>query len=142
MLHSRVIECKEAGAPAVGAGAVDVDHDENERRRPKRIVVCASCGHEVAKVDDRIDVAGRHQHTCVNPAGYVYRIACYRHAAGCIGEGGWSDHYTWFAGTFWQLSCCGRCGIHLGWGFSGDDADFHGLISDRIEEGDADLGSS
>ncbi len=138
MLQTPVTECKEAGAPAAGASAADVDHDEDKRDRPERVVVCASCGHRVAKVDDRVEIAGRHRHTCVNPAGYVYRIACYRRAAGCIGEGSWSDYYTWFAGYFWQLTCCGRCGIHLGWGFSGEGDDFHGLITDRIAERDAD----
>jgi hypothetical protein len=142
MLQARVTECKEAGAPAVGAGAIEVDHDEATGRRPEQVVVCASCGHRVAKVDDRIEVAGRHLHICVNPAGYVYRIACYRRAGGTIGEGAWSDHYTWFAGTFWQLSCCGGCGVHLGWGFTGDGDDFHGLISDRIAQRDGDLGQS
>ncbi len=142
MLPIPVTHFKKASAPADRTGAAEVDHDQEEGQRPERVVVCASCGHPVAKVADRIEMDGRHRHTCVNPASYVYRIGCYRRAAGCIGEGSWSDLYTWFAGTFWQLACCARCGIHLGWAFTGEREDFHGLIVDRIVEQDANPGGS
>lgn len=113
-----------------GGGAPDAD----TRSAPERIVVCESCRHRLARAADRIEVSGRHEHTCVNPAGHVYRIACFRTASGCVGEGGWTDYHTWFAGYFWQIALCGRCGIHLGWAFSGEGADFHGLIVNRILE--------
>jgi hypothetical protein len=119
-------------APEKGDSAPNVDERSAD---PERVVVCSSCTHTLAKVTDRLDVAGRHLHTCVNPAGYVYRIACYRRAAGVIGTGSFSDHHSWFAGYSWQIACCGRCSVHLGWAFSGEGEDFYGLIANRIDEG-------
>ncbi len=108
--------------------------------RPKdeaaAIVICASCGHRLADAAAAIEVDGRHRHTCVNPAGIVFRIACYQSAPGCAGEGAPSDYFSWFAGYFWQVLCCGRCRSHLGWAFTGagERGDFAGLIVDRIAE--------
>jgi hypothetical protein len=103
----------------------------------RRIVSCRSCRHQLADCDAAIEIDGRHHHTCVNPAGIVYRIACYREAPGCAAEGAASEYYSWFAGYAWQIFVCGRCRLHLGWGFVGDGerrGDFVGLIRDRIEE--------
>jgi len=123
---------RKAGEPAGAAPDVDVVDETDDE--PHRIVVCAACGEHVADADARIEVSGRHQHTCVNPAGYVYRIGCFSSARGCVGQGEWSDYYAWFDGYYWQIACCGRCSIHIGWAFTGEGADFHGLILDRIEE--------
>jgi hypothetical protein len=115
-----------------GGGAPDAE----QRAAPRRILVCSACQHRVADADDRIEISGRHEHTCVNPAGYVYRIACFRIAEGCVGQGEWTDHHTWFAGYFWQIAMCRQCGMHLGWAFTGDQHEFHGLIVNRITEGE------
>ena len=94
----------------------------------------------VTTADARVSRAGRHQHTCINPSGYVYRIACFRTAPGCVGAGAWSTFYSWFRGYAWQIACCGACSMHLGWAFEPDDPaedapPFWGLIVDRITEG-------
>jgi hypothetical protein len=105
----------------------------------RRVVVCAACDHLVARVADRIEVAGREHHTCVNPAGFVYHIACYRHAPGCGGHGPFVPEHSWFAGYSWQIRTCLGCSTHLGWAFVSDDssaAPFHGLIRDRVRERD------
>lgn len=106
--------------------------------------MCRFCHHGIARTDAAIEVDGRHRHTCVNPAGIVYRIACYREASGCVPEGRPSDYYSWFAGYAWQIFCCARCRTHLGWGFLGggvgappDRDDFAGLIEERIMEADS-----
>jgi hypothetical protein len=96
-----------------------------------------NCRHQLARSTDRIEVAGRHLHTCVNPHGYVYRIALYQAADGALGVGEWSDLHSWFAGTFWQVVCCRACSIHIGWIFTGEGGDFHGLIANRVEESSA-----
>jgi hypothetical protein len=115
------------------AGGAAVD----ERARSERVVACESCEHSLARVDERIEVSGSHQHTCVNPAGYVFRIACFRRAPGCAGRGGFSEEHSWFAGHAWQIAVCGRCDLHLGWAFRGEEGGFHGLIATRIVERDA-----
>ena len=78
--------------------------------------------------------AGRHRHTCVNPAGYVYRIECFRDAPGCIGVGQFSPEWSWFADHLWQVVCCTNCSVHLGWAFQSDDGIFYGLIASRLGE--------
>jgi hypothetical protein len=108
--------------------------DADSATKEQRIVVCAACGHHVADVDARITIAGSHEHTCVNPAAIIYRIACYQRAPGCVGHGERSDHFSWFAGYVWQIRLCGRCHAHLGWSFDGSDPPFVGLIVDRVEE--------
>jgi hypothetical protein len=107
--------------------------DEEERqRKPRKAVRCSSCGHRVAADDERLAVAGQHRHTCVNPAGVVYRIACFRKAAGCKGQGSFVAEHSWFAGYGWQVALCGNCLVHIGWAFRGDAEGFHGLIEDRL----------
>jgi hypothetical protein len=101
--------------------------------------VCAACAHPVTTESARIERAGRHVHTCVNPARYVYRIGCFRRAPGCVGVGRWSGEHSWFVGYQWQVACCGACSMHLGWAFEPEAAGsaaepFWGLIVDRLRE--------
>ena len=91
-----------------------------------------SCGHRVAHAEAKIAVSGQHEHTCVNPAGIVYRIACFRSAPGCKAQGDLVAEHSWFAGYAWQIALCGNCLLHLGWAFRGTGEGFHGLIVDRI----------
>ncbi len=120
------------GAGASGSPAEDAA-DASETQ-PKRAIVCAACGHSITDTDARPAHAGRHHHTCVNPAGIVYRIGCFRSAPGCVGVGEWSTYWSWFEGYAWQVSCCQGCSIHLGWGFQGDGGPFFGLILERLDE--------
>ena len=122
-------------APADAHASSERPHETSETAA---IVICANCRHRLADASAAIEVDGRHRHTCVNPGGIVYRIACYGSAPGCTGVGPRSDFFSWFAGYFWQVLGCARCGVHLGWAFSGprDRADFAGLIVDRIAESD------
>jgi len=95
------------------------------------------CGHPITELAHRIEMAGRHAHTCVNPAGFVFHIGCFAAAPGCVAVGSWSSEYAWFAGYAWQVACCGRCSMHLGWAFAPErspqsERTFHGLIVDRL----------
>jgi len=95
-------------------------------------VRCAACRHEVTRVSARIDVDGQHEHTRMNPAGFVYRIVCYRAAPGCALRGEPSTEWSWFPGSAWQIAACAACQAHLGWGFGGEAGSFFGLIAERI----------
>lgn len=103
-------------------------------------VRCRACGHLVTRVSARMEVGGVHEHERMNPAGFLYRIGCFRVAPGCVGVGGTSTHFTWFPGCAWRVAICGGCFEHLGWSFSGEGRSFYGLILERLaedEEGDA-----
>jgi len=127
--HKLRKEATELDAPA----SAPVDHQQ----RPERRLVCAACGHPITSDDARIDVAGQHRHTCVNPAGVVFRIGCFRPAAGMADRGPLVAEHSWFPGYRWQIGVCARCQTHLGWGFRGRDREpFWGLILERLVEQD------
>ena len=117
--------------------ADDVADGPSAAEEPPLSLRCVSCRAPVTTPEQRTEIAGRHNHTCLNPAGVVYRIGCYDDAPGCAGSGGFSHDDSWFAGYAWQIGCCRRCATHLGWLFR-SDADkpgFAGLIVERLVEG-------
>jgi hypothetical protein len=103
-----------------------------------RRIVCRTCGSTVTSTRARVEVAGAHEHTKRNPAGFVFRIGCFRDAPGCAPWGDACAEHTWFAGYSWRIALCRGCGVHLGWAFEGPGDPFHGLVLARIrveEEG-------
>jgi hypothetical protein len=109
-------------------------------------VRCRACTHVAAHRSDAIAVADAHERTFRNPAGWSFRVACYRRAPGCAPSGEPTTDHTWYDGFAWQLLHCGRCGGHLGWWFTATGTDaatgtatgttdgggFAGLIATRI----------
>jgi len=93
---------------------------------------CANCGYAITTESEKIEVQGSHQHVCTNPEQITFRIGCFSHAAGCRQIGPVTAEHSWFAGHRWQVSLCHRCGIHLGWRFTGTGAAFYGLILMRL----------
>jgi hypothetical protein len=122
-----VLECKtgEGGVAAPGAapaaGALDAE----------RAVLCAACGHRVTSAAARSEVGGRHQHTAVNPHGFVFHFGCWSSAPGALGVSEPSPEWSWFPGHTWQIAVCAGCQAHLGWRFRGEHH-FWGLIVDRL----------
>jgi hypothetical protein len=105
--------------------------------QPATPLVCAACAHPITRADARIAVDGAHEHTEVNPTGWVYRFGCFTDAPGCRADGVPSKQATWFAGHWWYRQACAGCGEHLGWLFFSDAPDsesFYGLILDRLVE--------
>ena len=101
--------------------------------KEKRSLICKACGHDITSDEERISINGQHVHTRINPAGFEYTFACFRHAPGCRQLGATSYEHTWFAGHCWQIAVCAGCGEHLGWLFRNGDV-FYGLIKDRLAE--------
>jgi hypothetical protein len=99
-----------------------------------RGLVCAACLSTVSHPSQRIPVQGQHEHTFVNPAGFVYRIGCFATASGACPFGVPSEEHTWFAGYAWRMAVCGGCGEHLGWLFEGSGPSFWGLILEKLRE--------
>jgi len=103
-----------------------------------RNLYCFVCGEAVTRIDKRISVQGTHQHTCTNPAGYVYKIGCFEEAEGCQQAGEPTEEFTWFAGYTWRFAFCGSCRTHLGWIYEGGTKApevFFGLILNRLVSG-------
>lgn len=98
------------------------------------VLACAGCLRPVTNAAARIAVAGAHEHTFANPAGFQYRIGCFAQATGCEARGEPSTYWTWFPGYSWQVEHCATCGEHLGWLFRTGAHAFHGFVLDRLVE--------
>ena len=91
-------------------------------------LVCAACGHRISDDDHRIEMSGAHEHTFVNPGGFVHHIGCFNAAPGCIHLGPVESAFSWFPGWTWQVAACARCRAHVGWIYRNAGEQFHGLI--------------
>jgi hypothetical protein len=99
----------------------------------ERPLVCAACGLHITDEDQRIDMAGAHEHTFVNPGGFVHHIGCFATAPGCIHLGPAESAFSWFPGWAWQVAACAQCRAHLGWIYrDAGDGQFHGLITNAL----------
>ena len=95
-------------------------------------LVCRFCRHVISSEAERVVINGSSSHTMFNPAGIVYQLGCFRSAPGCVVRGETTDEFTWFAGYRWSLALCGRCQVHMGWYFQGEDSSFFGLIEPNL----------
>ena len=95
-------------------------------------LVCAACEHRITTVDARVERGGAHEHTFVNPGGFVHHVGCYAIAPGCVHIGAPDPAFSWFPGWTWQIAECGRCRIHLGWIFRCAGEQFHALLVGRL----------
>lgn len=111
---------------------------EAVKPRKKRMLVCAGCNNPITDDSQRIDRRGTHEHSFFNPHGIVFIIGCFAQAEGCTGVGENSSEFSWFPGYLWRVSCCRNCGSHLGWRFSNGVDSFHGLILDKLADGEMD----
>ncbi|MCB9642798.1 MAG: hypothetical protein H6728_06940 [Myxococcales bacterium] len=106
---------------------------EKERKlsSPKRLC-CVHCMQPITTEEARIEIGGQHTHIFTNPAGFVYRLGCFREAEGLQKDGPPCHDATWFAGYAWQILRCASCGIHLGWLYIAPSDAFFGLILPRL----------
>lgn len=115
-----------------------LDREKDRRSSPKPVddrtdrdergLVCVVCGHHITDDDHRIEMAGAHEHTFVNPGGFVHHIGCFNAAPGCIYLGPTEIAFSWFPGWTWQIAACARCRAHVGWIYRNHGEQFHGLI--------------
>jgi hypothetical protein len=110
----------------------DEKTEEERTLQEERTLRCSSCGHRVTTERERISVMDAHQHTFVNPGGYVFHIGCFRNAPGCLEAGFSTEENTWFLGYSWSYALCEGCFAHLGWFYVSAEESFFGLILDRL----------
>jgi hypothetical protein len=102
---------------------------------PGRALVCSACGRRITTPAARIEVGGSHEHDCVNPHGWRWRIGCFAAAEGLVPEGAPESTWSWFPGFTWQIERCAACGQLMGWHYrSGTEPAFHGLILAHLRE--------
>src|SRR2546426_4678052 len=92
--------------------------------------LCAWCLERVANENDRFSCGGQSEFSFKNPAGVLFHIVTFTQTIGCRQAGVPTLEHTWFSGHAWSYCACGRCGIHLGWFYSGP-SEFVGLIRNR-----------
>jgi hypothetical protein len=93
--------------------------------------LCAWCLNRVANERDRFHSDGQSEFSFKNPEGIRFRIITFSRTIGCRETGAPTLEHTWFPGHAWSYAVCDRCGMHLGWFYTGLN-DFVGLIRDRI----------
>ena len=103
-----------------------------KKEEGERALRCLKCGWEITTDRQRISIQDGHEHTFVNPGGYVYHIGCFREAPGCLESGEGSLEHTWFKGYAWRFAVCSSCLTHLGWSYGSDPDKFFGLILDSL----------
>ena len=96
-------------------------------------LLCAACELRITSRDLRVERGGAHEHTFVNPGGFVHHIACFAAATGCSYRGDPETAFSWFPGWSWQIAECSRCGAHLGWLFRCAGEQFHGLLVGKLK---------
>ncbi len=89
---------------------------------------CAVCDHKITERALRIEMAGGHEHTFVNPHGIAFVIGCFAAAPGCVYLGTTEQAFSWFPGWTWQVAACRQCRTHVGWIYRLAGQQFHGLI--------------
>lgn len=97
-----------------------------------RDLLCATCRTRITHDDHRIEVAGAHEHTFVNPGGFVHHVGCFALAVNLSYVGAPDTAFSWFPGFSWQIAACRACGTHLGWLFRCAGDQFHGLLVDKL----------
>ncbi len=101
--------------------AAEVSHGE------EGVLRCRACGAVATRAAFRTSADGGHRHTFCNPHGRVFEIGLFSAAEGVAVVGPPSDEFSWFPGHVWRIALCARCGVHLGWLFSGSQRRFFGL---------------
>jgi len=102
-----------------------------EHKKATPMLRCIGCRVIITSPDEAIEIAGNHYHTCTNPHGFSYTIACFAQAPGVRTETAPVHEHSWFPGYTWQITVCQACRLHLGWRFSGA-SEFFGLILNRL----------
>lgn len=121
--------------PAADRPTIAPARGRNAAPRDPRELLCRTCRSRITHEDHRIEVNGAHEHTFVNPGGFVHRIGCFA-VATHLGEVGQPDpSFSWFPGFTWQIVVCKSCRTHLGWLYRCAGERFSGLLLDQLVPG-------
>jgi hypothetical protein len=124
---AHVLEARPGQAQPPASETTPRAHDEDTTGDDDALV-CTACEHVITSQDLREERGGAHEHTFVNPGGFVHHIGCFAAAPGCAYTGLTETAFSWFPGWTWQVAVCGRCRQHIGWIFRCAGEQFHGLL--------------
>ncbi|MBS2036362.1 hypothetical protein JST97_15335 [bacterium] len=110
---------------------VEAAPQESTEPREQSVILCRECNQVVTRPEAAIQVAGKHEHTFRNPAGYSFHVLCFSEASGALETGQSTTEACWFAGCAWSFAICLHCHQHLGWWYQGATR-FIGLIATRV----------
>lgn len=98
--------------------------------------LCLNCSKKITTDKDRFLYNDQSEFQFTNPDGYIFNIITFNAADGCREQGKPTAEFTWFPGHSWSFALCSRCGLHLGWKYTGKFS-FYGLIRARLIKGGA-----
>ena len=102
------------------------------KAKQEKAIICAACNAIITAPEEGISLSGSHDYWFTNPAGFRFHVGCFARAPGCCGLGESTHENSWFTGYAWVVAVCSKCGLHLGWKFSGRSDRFYGLILNRL----------
>ncbi|MBI5165051.1 MAG: hypothetical protein HY985_14260 [Magnetospirillum sp.] len=117
--------------------ALSIDIDSSLAEKGDSVAYyCIRCGQFVTRTSWALRMGGDHEHVLFNPAGVIFRVACFADAPGVVAVGSASGQFTWFRGYLWRVALCRGCDTHLGWMYEGTGAPavFFGLIRTLLVE--------
>lgn len=117
--------------------ATDLVTDSHVHERSGGVAYyCARCGTLMTRGSLGIRMNGDHEHVVFNPAGMMFRVACFKDAPGAVAVGNVSDQFSWFRGFTWRIALCKTCDAQMGWMYEGAGAPavFFGLIRAMLVE--------
>lgn len=98
--------------------------------------LCLKCNKKITEDKERFLYYNKSEFEFKNPDGFIFNIMTFKTADGCRDEGKPTLDFTWFEKYSWCFAICSRCGLHLGWKYSGTFS-FYGLIKARLIKGAA-----
>lgn len=125
---------KQSGEQADGTTTKAVGEQDEGLHRKKPNLLCRACSNPITSRDERVELAGAHNHTFANPGGHIFIIGCFRAAGGCISASAETMDFTWFESYAWSMVACRVCMEHLGWRYRSEKDMFYGLILDKLIE--------
>lgn len=108
--------------------------DAEDETGEAKALVCSVCAQRITDEALRTERSGAHEHTFVNPGGFVHRVRCFAAASGVAERGEPSRAFSWFPGYTWQILHCSRCDVHIGWLYRAPGDVFYGLVAERLVE--------
>lgn len=97
--------------------------------------LCLNCSKKITSDKERFFYEEQSEFQFKNPDGFVFDIITFNSAEGSVETGQPTLEFTWFPEHSWSYAICSRCGLHLGWKYSGKYS-FYGLIKARLVRGE------